>query len=233
MDIKKKVNGIGRAGKIVSIVLIALMGAACFFLLTAGIICSAIGKETVEFGVKADFDLKIGKSAIGEGFGKITDAVIDRANEELNDRLPEGSEPVEMTIGKTDEGVTAEGGTGRITFSPRDLAPSLFGEFARCACLLVIFVFMLRLAEAFRTCESPFEDGIVRRMTTFAWVLLGGAVLMGVTFDSGLFKGSGVLFGGVNYSLNIVPVLIALVVLFLARIFRYGAKLQQESDETL
>ena len=123
-----------------------------------------------------------------------------------------------------------------MTFNLSDLAPVLLGAFLRCACLLVVFIFLLRLADAFRTCDNPFEERIIKRMMTFAWVLLGCAVLMGVSF-SGAFSISGPAivsgFGRLNYSVNLAPIMISLVVLFLAMIFRYGAKLQQEADETL
>ena len=38
---------------------------------------------------------------------------------------------------------------------------------------------------------------------------------------------------GLHFSFEFAPILIALVVLFLVMIFRYGAQLQKEADETL
>ena len=39
--------------------------------------------------------------------------------------------------------------------------------------------------------------------------------------------------GSFHFSLNLTMVFITLIVLFLTMIFRYGAKLQHEADETL
>ena len=41
---------------------------------------------------------------------------------------------------------------------------------------VVVFVFLLLAADAFRRCDSPFEDRVIRRMNVFAWVLLANAL---------------------------------------------------------
>lgn len=233
-SIKKKVNGIGLAGRIVSIIMIVCMALACFGLSVATIFFAAIPKDKVTLDVKTDFSVMISKDLFKDQFDKITDEEISKANEEMKKEFDSDGDPIEMELKKTGEGVTASGKTDNYTLSASQLFPICLSGLIRCAAILVIFVFLLRLSDAFRTCDTPFDEGVIKKMMTFAWVLLGGAVLMGLSF-TGSISGMGIYskLGGVSYSVRFTPVLVALIVLFLSSVFRYGAKLQKESDETL
>ena len=233
-SIKTKVNRIGLAGKIASIVLIVVMAVACFGLSIATIFFAAIPKNGVTLDTKTDYSIRISKDLLKDQFDKITDEELADANEQMKEEFASDGDRFEMVLSKTGEGITAAGTAEQNSLSASQLFPACLSALIRCAAMLVIFIFLLRLADAFRVCESPFEDGVIKRMMTFAWVLLGGAVLMGVSF-SGSINGMGVFskIGGLSYSVRFAPVVIALVVLFLASIFRYGAQLQKESDETL
>lgn len=233
-SIKKKVNGIGLAGKIVSIIMIVCMGLGCFGLLAGTIFFAVIPKDAVLLDVNPSFDVILSKELFGNYYVKITDEDMDELNRRFNDEINIDNSPVEMTASETDAGIVMAVKTQTYRFSVSQLVSVCISNFLRCAAMLVVFVFLLRLANAFRVCESPFEDGVIKRMMTFAWVLLGCAVLMGVSF-TGNITGMGIYskLGGLSYSVRFAPVLIALIVLFLASVFRYGAKLQKEADETL
>lgn len=84
-------------------------------------------------------------------------------------------------------------------------------------CLYIALIFAKKLARTLEMCSSPFEEEVLKRMKPFgiALAVWGGAVLV--------IKGiSGLL-----------AALAVIVVLLFMSIFRYGAQLQQESDETL
>ena len=68
-------------------------------------------------------------------------------------------------------------------------------------------------------------------MTTFAWTLIVCAVVS--CFARGAV--SAVLSGWqrMSFNLNLTSVFTALMVFFLCMVFRYGAQLQKEADETL
>ncbi len=81
-------------------------------------------------------------------------------------------------------------------------------------------------------------------MTVFAWVLMIGAVLSSAaeavgnamirrSIDLSFSLNPADMNTGFEVSFSFAPILIALILLFLTMIFRYGAKLQKESDETL
>ena len=234
-SIKKKVNGIGLAGKIVSIILIVCMAVGCFFLLVGTIALAAVPKDAVRLTANTGVELSIDKGSIViKGLDDIesVDKALKIAGIDLDLDNPDPDIPVEFN---TDgDAIVASIPPMRYEFTARDLIPVLLTGLITCAAMLVIFVFLLRLADAFRTCDSPFDEKVIKRMMTFAWVLLGGAVLMGVNF-TGSLNGMGIVdkFGGLSYSTRFAPILIALIVLFLSAVFRYGAQLQKEADETL
>lgn len=85
-----------------------------------------------------------------------------------------------------------------------------------CAVILVIVIFAGKLAKALEKCESPFEDNVIKSIRNFAWSLIPLAVVY-------------LSEGGINAT---AIVLIIAVIIF-SYIFKYGAELQKESDETV
>ncbi|MBR0507049.1 MAG: DUF2975 domain-containing protein [Clostridia bacterium] len=111
---------------------------------------------------------------------------------------------------------------------------------------VVVFVFLLLAADAFRRCDSPFEDRVIRRMNVFAWVLLASALfnlflslfseIGGRIFYeniAGYYTANGIVESVLYLVTPSFPLVVSLIVLFLVRVFRHGAELQKESDETL
>ena len=81
-------------------------------------------------------------------------------------------------------------------------------------------------------------------MTVFAWVLMIGSVaasaaeavgnaLINRSLDLSFSLNPSGMNSGLELSFSLAPIIIALIVLFLTMIFRYGAKLQKDADETL
>jgi hypothetical protein len=86
------------------------------------------------------------------------------------------------------------------------------------------------LCKAFAKCNSPFDEEVIKKMRLFAISLIPWSVfsMLGnymIAYMSGSPK--------VNLSINIAVVFTIVVIFALTYIFRYGAVLQQESDETL
>lgn len=93
--------------------------------------------------------------------------------------------------------------------------------------------------------ESPFTAGTHKNMAVLGWVVLAGGLLtsfakqiamnltLGMVDLSQFFNTELVESVSVDYTLNLSPVIAALVIFLLAWIFKYGEDLQKESDETL
>lgn len=240
LSIKTKVNRIGLIGKIISIILIVLMATACAALIVGGIVLTVL-QDGVQVGVSADMDITVDKSLIGPYMDKIDENALSEINASLR---VNGEEFKNFKAEKTDAGLFFRAATERIVFTVNRFASVLLAGLVACACMLVIFVFLLRLCDAFRRCDTPFADDVVRKMTVFAWVLLGASAvasvaeavcnsLMARSVDFEFSLNPAGLDSGMHLSVSFAPILIALIVLFLTMIFRYGAALQKEADETL
>lgn len=88
------------------------------------------------------------------------------------------------------------------------------------AVVLVIFLFISifgkKLAKALETCDSPFEEGVIKAMKRFAYSLIP----LGIFY---LTKGG----------ISLTGIILVIAVIVFSLIFSYGAELQRESDETL
>ena len=238
-SIKRKVNRIGLVGQIVSIVLIVCMALGCFGCLVGGIVLVALPNDAVTIGVNGDMDVTVGKSLIGRWMDEIPDT--DQLNAQMS---VNGTDYTDMHMEKTQDGLIIRAAAERSEFSLNRLASAVFTGFVYCAVLLVVFIFLKRLCDGFRKCDSPFSDDVIRRMSVFAWVLVGGAALASVaeaignslinrSLDLSFSLNPAGMNSGLEVSFSFAPIIIALIVLFLTMIFRYGAQLQKEADETL
>ncbi len=116
-------------------------------------------------------------------------------------------------------------------FSLRTLFVPMLAALLIIILALVTLVFVLRLCKAFEKCASPFEKTVIDRLIALACALVPWALFSGIadsTFQS-LFSNQIHL----SFRLDLGMVLVVLIIFALAFIFKYGAILQQESDETL
>lgn len=113
---------------------------------------------------------------------------------------------------------------------------------------IAVYVFLILAADAFRRCDNPFEERVIRRLRIFAWVLLAHYLISALfslagTFFPYLFHyGYEIVYpvtksGSLELLMSVVStftsLLIPMIMLFIVRVFRHGAELQKESDETL
>ena len=87
-----------------------------------------------------------------------------------------------------------------------------------------------RLCKSVRDCETPFAEGVIRNIQYVAYSLIPWCLM-----DSASGAVPAILFhtGEIGFSINFSKLFICLIILAIAYIFKYGAKLQQEADETL
>lgn len=99
------------------------------------------------------------------------------------------------------------------------------------AAAYVLMTFIMKMFKALEVCNTPFDETIIEGLKKFSFGLIGFVVVEAVSAT--IIKNA--MQGLDNYavSINISSVLVALAVYALSVIFKYGAMLQQESDETL
>ena len=113
----------------------------------------------------------------------------------------------------------------------RDALKAICAGFIAIASAIVSLVMFMKLADAFSTCRSPFDEAVIKRMNIFAWTLIVCSVVGACAAGAAAAAFSG--FGNLDINVSMNPIFTALIVFFLCMIFRYGATLQQEADETL
>ncbi len=84
--------------------------------------------------------------------------------------------------------------------------------------IIVVLTFGEKIAKALSKCESPFEEAVIKALKTFSYVFIPMAF---IDLDTGFD------------AISLTGILTVLIIFALVKVFEYGGKLQQESDETL
>ncbi len=143
--------------------------------------------------------------------------------------IPKGG--FRYTEEKTDTGLRIVGTTDVYDMDFRELAWGLLVLAVLLGITQVTLYFIGFLCKAFRDCESPFEENVIKKMQHLAYALIPWTVassLVEIVINN-IIRGN----KGIALSVDFGVILVVLLVFLLAYIFKYGAILQQESDETL
>lgn len=227
----QKINKIGKISSVVALIAKILVGMGIGLLLVSYIVCMFIPKDSIRMNVEEKMTIEVDMDKFGT-FGEEEKQAI------LNGFLDE-----DITMEMNDDEVTAdqvsfEGSTMRvedkeetIAIEFRQFSNAILALLVGMALVMVTLFFVSGVCKAFRDCESPFEENVIVKMKKFAYSLIpwliGSSVISSV--------GESVLAGKpvVSFSIDLGMVLVVLVLFLLITIFKYGAILQQESDETL
>ena len=95
----------------------------------------------------------------------------------------------------------------------------------------VTLIFVDGLCKAFRDCQSPFEEVVIKKMQYFAYSLIPWTLV--TTVSNSITDTIVNQKFSISFTINLGVVIIVLAFIILVNIFKYGAVLQQESDETL
>ena len=224
----KKINTIGKAGNIIALICRIVLIIAILGLIAAMIVINVLPKNLIKVNIGTDVGVTVDISDLSN--------LPEEAQQEIRKGLEEASQDMGEDGSITDYEVTDSTIFIRFThnaqtISIRDVnSPLIVGMFYVVGSYVILW-FVAMLCRALRDCESPFDDIVIRRMRNFAFSLIGWCVLSIVCniIISSIFATA--IQVSVGFSLG--TVLLVLVILGLCGIFRYGAKLQKEHDETL
>lgn len=221
-----KIQRVGRIGALMSKVLLVLLCIGFVLILLANVTIFVLPKELKALTVDVESTVHVllpDFDALLRRFGQDGDLATLYAME----ALPQESG---TTVELLEDGLHVE------TVAP--LQQFSLGQLRFLFPLLLLYValmglslwFVKELCKALASCQSPFDPLVIRRLQQLAfsllpWTLAGVLNQVGA---SSLYNA-----GHITISLNLSSVLVALLLLGLAYIFKYGAILQQESDETL
>lgn len=228
-DAIKKINTFGKVGAIIAKVI--------RIFLYIGVVGTLIGTIALAVLPKNLLNVKLtGKAAVVvniEKFGTFK----EKDKEQIRKEIQKGSIDINgsdygvIDSNVTDTTIEIDAQTSTRVLTLHDLIPILVVAMLAIIMSLVTAYFAGSLCKAFRYCASPFEENVIRKMRNLAFSLIPWALISSFTnsFIAGYFAGSTDFSVGINMSV----VIAILIILALTYIFKYGAVLQKESDETL
>lgn len=228
----KKIRTLGKVGNIVTIVADVIIALSIVISLIGATVLVVMPKETFQMGIGGEVKMSMDLS----GFGvKLT----PEEQEDIISDMDEGQleingtdvEPDEVMIEATEGGFIITVDSGMYMFSLKDIGVLLYTAVIYEIMTLVTFIFAGMLCRAFGKCESPFDTKVIRKMQVLAWSLVPWTIIGSIvsTLQEFVFTGKLNIAMGIEFGVVFVVVLI----LVMTYIFKYGAMLQQESDETL
>lgn len=224
----KKINTIGKAGNIIALICRIILIIALIGLIAATIVMNVLPEKLV----KVDIGSNVGVTVDISEFDKFPEEAQEEIRKGLDEAAKDMGEDGSITEYEvTDSTIFIRFNHNSKTFTLRDVnAPLIVGMFYVIGSYVILW-FVAMLCRALRDCDSPFDDKVIRRMRNFAFSIIGWCVLAVVCniVISSIFTSA--LHVTVGFSAG--TILLVLVILGLCGIFRYGAKLQQEHDETL
>ena len=230
----QKINKIGKAGTILTMIgrILLIIVASCMLI---GMIASAIfvprGMVTLTLDGNATFQVDL--SATGKTLPKDVQDDINSGSSSYDfSYIGTDGTSYDMTeVVATDTGYTVSGSRPVTVFDVHDLSYRLLPVLVTILAALVCMIFAGRLCKAFRDCETPFSENVIRCLQHLAYSLIPWTILSPVAENTArnLFSGD----MNIVISLNLGMIVAVLFVFMLVAVFKYGAMLQQESDETL
>ncbi|MBQ7919280.1 MAG: DUF2975 domain-containing protein [Lachnospiraceae bacterium] len=223
----QKINKIGKISSIITLITKILVGVGIAITLISAIICFVIPEELLKVSVVGDMVVEMDYGSMGMS---LSDSEVQQARESLVVEMA-GEEPEFTEVDITENKIIMKGNVEQLSFTMRDVAGVLVLALVTLAMTFVTLIFIGALCKAFRDCQSPFEERVIQKMQQFAYALIPWTIVATVSNSvSDSIMNHKI---SLNFTLDLGVVLIVLVVLVLVHIFKYGAVLQQESDETL
>ncbi len=228
--VAKSINKMGNIGYIIAkICRIALIVGAVGTLVGA-IVFLALPDDLFDVRVAGSGNVTIHTEGLTAKYADeaLTQSMVDNFKMELNNEDFYGGE---VTVGDNGKTMNISVTGGDKVANPNRLALLCFVALIYIAASFVVFFFVEKLCKSLKTAETPFSEDIITGMERFAWALIPWALVH--TFCEGIMNNAFSQQINYHFGLGLSMILAVLLVFGLVRIFKYGAALQQESDETL
>lgn len=229
----RRINKYGKIGKILATIGIIVAGIATFVTLVAVIGVNCIPQNLITLTVKGGVEAAIDTNALPPSPSEAElDTIVNAINSKhTNAGVNLGSVKFDLTEAYAENGVIyASSGIGSKAFTLSSLSSLMIASVITSALTIVSLVFGRMLCKAFQMCTTPFEDNVIKKIRYFAFSLIPWALVSNLPEE----VANRMFSQGVNIAnVNMDVIFIVLIVLALSMVFKYGAMLQKESDETL
>lgn len=219
-----KINKMGKIAAIVSQIA-KVISMIVFIVVTAGTIAMFfMPKQLLSCSISPDVTASIDISGFKNG------EFSEENQRRIKNEFAENEHFKNMDFSIDARSFTITGSWDKIHISLSDVISALLWCIVEILLTLINIIFIHRLAKAFEGCTSPFEENVITRMQHLAislipWGLLSQSADRAISHMLGQ--------SAPPIAVSLAPICMALIIFMLAYIFKYGARLQQESDETL
>lgn len=229
-----KINKAGKIGRIICLVLSIIIAIGAAFTLLAAVFFAVMPKDFLKVDISTNVEASINMDKFfgnlsGEDYSRIQDSIASSGNASIN---VYGATQADADVTLDNNSVlhvNTDVQTNSFTWAR--LVPFMFLAVTILIFAYISMFFAMRLFKAFSTCSSPFDEAVIKKMNAFAFSLIPWTVLNSVT--SAMASSLATSGASVNISINFTMIFVVLVIFGLSFIFKYGAVLQRESDETL
>lgn len=219
----RKINKMGRAGLVVTRIVMVLLAVVFLGVLTVTMLMYTLPEDMVEAKVEGVASVAI---HFPEGWTVPTDAVAGR-----DFSVSVAGAEFQLTDAAADGQTLRFSGSGSaVLFRLGAIRAALLSAVVYVILTLVLTVFVGRLCKAFHICRTPFCQDVISKMQQLAYAMIPWAVI-GMVVE-GICQGA-TGEGSFTFSVNLGYVAAILIILALVYVFKYGAMLQRESDETV
>ena len=240
----KKINTIGKISYILSVIAkcIAIVGLVVSLL--GMILCFTTFADKIKIGMTAQMDVEMDCTGLDVDYEVLEeldddDMIIKQesvkiGNSEVGTIVGIDISDKDYKFGKIeikDDILVGEFESEEVLLTAKDMGIALLLISLGLVMTIVTISFVQTLCKEFRDCATPFDNKVIKKMQNLAISLIPWTVITSI-IDSSV---DSFMQGGLQLSFNIdlVAALAVLIVFVLVSIFKYGAMLQKESDETL
>lgn len=223
----KRMNTVGKVGYIVTIVVIVIMIIASVAITGIAITASVLPKDTISVNASAQADVTLNKDV----FGGVTDDIVSGVNKDISEIHDFGRGIFYASAENVDGSAVIHANADTIRFQSGEVVPAIWVALIAVISFIVCAFFFKALMKELSAAESPFTDGIILKMRNFAIAILAASIISSVckAIISAIFT----MGHGFGLSFDFGSIITAVIIFVLTVVFRYGAQLQKESDETL
>lgn len=219
-----KINKMGKAGLIVTRIAMVLLAVVFLGVLVGTVMIFSLPEDMVETKVEGTASVRI---RFPEGFSAPDN--IETVGENIAVKVA-GTE-FRLTDARTEgQELFLSGSGSAVLFRLGAIRSALLSALVYILMTLVLAVFVGRLFQAFYVCATPFSQDVITKMRQLAYALIPWAVI-GMVAEGIMQAATGE--GGFTFSVNLGYVAAILILLALVYVFKYGAMLQKESDDTV
>lgn len=236
-----KINKLGKISNIIVRIckIFVILG---FVLMILGAIITAIipkGLISMDMGATADIKLNFGlfeNVMTEEDKEEFIESFHNTFSEDKDFNMTMGVNGVQyeydgLTVDMNNLVMSMRGVVETYTIDLNDLVVIFIMGLISLIALYVSLVYAGRLSRAFRDCQSPFEESIIKSLNHLAFSLVPWVLMNSIenSITESIFTNNMQIMLGVDLGVLVI----IFFIFILAYIFKYGAVLQQESDETL